>query len=159
MPDTQVQGVVPLKPEEAFEVYVNQIDSWWPRQGIFPYSFAPATTHPRHIRFEPQIGGRFYETFADGADLLIGRITGWDPPHRLTYTWRDPSWKGETEITISFAAIEQGTEVRHEQSGFAAAGVPELPPYYEIGNRQTLAGFIAQCRAISELREKGLSFG
>lgn len=152
MPDTQVQGVVPLTPEEAFEIYLNQIDVWWPRQGIFPYSFAPATTRPRHIRFEPQLGGRFYEQFADGTELTIGRITGWDPPHQLISTWRDPSWKGETIKTVTFIAAPGGAEVTLDQSGFAAAGVPELPPFYEIGNRQTLAGFIAHCIATSEMR-------
>ena len=52
-------------------------DIWWPRQGVFPYSFAPKSTFPRHIRFEAQLNGRYYETFADDSEYEIGRITVW----------------------------------------------------------------------------------
>ncbi len=152
MPDTIVRGTVPLSPEEAFELFVNQVDTWWPRQGVFPYSFAPKTTRPRHIRFEAQADGRFFEEFDDGSQYVIGRIIQWDPPRRLVHTWRDPTWKGDTTITVTFAPVKGGTEVVEEQSGFEAAGVPDLPPYYEIGNRQTLAGYIAHCHATAELR-------
>lgn len=151
MADITFEAILPLAPAEAFELYVQQIDVWWPRQGVFPYSFAPKTTSPGHIRFEGELGGRFFETFADGSHCLIGRITAWEPPGRLAYTWRDPSWAGDTTITVAFSPHEGGTRFVAEQDGFAAAGVPELPPFYAIGNRQTLAGFVAHCRAIFEL--------
>lgn len=159
MPDTYLQAVIPLAPDEAFEIYVNQMDVWWPRQGVFPYSFAPKTTHPRHIRFEPKLGGRYYETFADDSEYTIGRIIVWQPPTALRYTWRDPDWRGETAIQLEFAAVEPGTRITHQQDGFAAAGAAELIPYYQIGSRQTLAAYLAHCRAVHELREKGLRFG
>ena len=54
--------------------------SWWPRQGVFPYSFAPKSTRPLHIRFEATPGGRYYETFADGSEYVIGTISVWSPP-------------------------------------------------------------------------------
>ncbi len=152
MSDIEVSGRVPLRPVEAFDVFVHQIDTWWPRRGVFPYSFAPGGTQPRHIRFEPQPEGRFYEQFADASECIIGWITVWEPPRRLAHTWRDPGWSGETTITVDFHATEDGAEVMLGQNGFAAAGVPELAPYYEIGNRQTFAGFLAHCRAIHELR-------
>lgn len=152
MADTHVNGTVPISPKAAFEIFVQQIDTWWPRRGVFPFSFAPSTTYPRHIRFEGEQNGRFYETFADETEYEIGRITGWDPPNRITYTWRDPVWPASTTITVSFNETTNGTEVIHEQSGFANAGVPELPPYYQIGNQQTLSGFIAHCHAIFELQ-------
>jgi len=158
MPDTSVQGTVPLTLEEAFDIYVNKMNTWWPRQGVFPYSFAPSTTQPRYIRFEPKIGGRYYETFADDTEYVIGHITDWRPPKFITYTWSDPNWKSETHIQISFTPIESGTKVVCEQDGFASAGVPELIPYYQIGNKQTLAGFFAHCQAVFELQEKGLNF-
>lgn len=149
-PRTELQ--IPLDPQEAFKVYVEQMNTWWPRQGIFPYSFAPSTTKPDRIEFEAEAGGRYFETFADGSELEVGRITSWNPPHHLAYTWRDPEWPGETTITVSFTASEDGTLVAYEHVGFADAGVPELAPYYVIGNRQTLAGYEAHCRAIAELR-------
>ncbi len=119
--------------------------------GVFPYSFAPKPTLPQHIRFEAKLGGRYYETFADGSEHVIGHIQEWQPPERLVYIWRDPTWPGRTVITMSFKPIEGGTEVVCEQDGFAAVGVPELAAFYQIGNRQTLAGYFAHCQAVYEL--------
>ena len=128
------------------------MDTWWPRRGVFPYSFAPETTRPLHIRFEAKPGGRYYETFADGSEYLIGKITVWNPPLELAYSWRDPTWKGSTNIRLQFAAEGEETRVTYTQDGFAAAGAPGLVPYYQIGCRQTLSAYIAHCRALRALQ-------
>ena len=152
MSDVEIQLNVPLPPQQAFAVFSEQMDTWWPRRGVFPYSFAPESTQPLHIRFEAGLGGRYYETFADGSEYVIGRTTAWEPPARLAYTWRDPVWPGETTIELRFSAREEGTVVDYRQSGFAAAGVPDLAAYYQIGCEQTLAAYIAHCRAIYKLQ-------
>ena len=151
MPDVQLEITVRLPPQGAFDAFVQQMDLWWPRRGVFPYSFAPESTRPLHIRFEPQLGGRYYETFLDESEYEIGRVTAWAPPERLGYTWRDPAWRGETRITLSFAAEGDGARVVYEQDGFAKAGVPDLAAYYRIGCRQTLSAYAAHCRALYEL--------
>ena len=153
MPDIQLTHTVPLPPQQAFAVFVEQMDTWWPRRGVFPYSFAPQPTRPLHIRFDARLGGRYYETFADGSEYVIGRITIWAPPARLAYTWRDPAWPGETIIELRFDDEAGGTRVHYLQDGFAAAGVPDLAAYYQIGCEQTLAAFVAQCRAIYKLHQ------
>lgn len=153
MPEVTLEAAVPLPPQRAFEVFVEQMDVWWPRRGVFPYSFAPASTRPLHIRFEAQNGGRYYETFADGSEYTIGRIINWAPPARLAYTWRDPAWNGETRIQLAFDPCGPGARVVYQQDGFAAAGVPELAAYYQIGCGQTLAAYIAHCRALRQLEE------
>ena len=157
MTDIKLERSVPLPAQQAFAVFSEQIDSWWPRRGVFPYSFAPQTTRPQHIRFEPQAGGRYYETFADGSELVIGRITLWQPPHSLSYTWRDPSWADDTTIQLRFSDGEAGARVVYQQAGFAAAGVSWLIPYYRVGCAQTLAGYVAHCRALHAVQELGLS--
>ncbi|MDE2748998.1 MAG: SRPBCC domain-containing protein [Chloroflexota bacterium] len=151
MPDVTLDVIVPLPPEKAFDAFVQQMDVWWPRQGVFPFSFAPKSTGPLHIRFEPRLGGRYYETFLDQTEYEIGRIKAWDPPARLAYTWRDPTWPGETRITLSFGAADAGARVIYEQDGFAEAGLPELAAYYQIGCRQTLSAYVAHCHALHEL--------
>jgi uncharacterized protein YndB with AHSA1/START domain len=153
MAESFVEGSVSLSPQEAFDIYVNQINIWWPRHGVFPYSFAPKSTRPLHIRFEPQEQGRFYETFLDGSEYVIGQITELQPPNKFVHTWRDPTWDGETTTTITFTEVDGGTQVTLEQDGFAAIGLPDMPAFYDIGNRQTLAGFIAHCVATHELRQ------
>lgn len=155
MAGTAFEAMLPLPPAAAFDLYVNQIDVWWPRRGVFPYSFAPKNTAPARIQFEPTPGGRFFETFADGTQYEIGRITRWQPPVLLVYTWRDPTWPGATTITATFSALGEGSRFRYQQEGFAAAGVPDLPPFYAIGNRQTMAGFVAHCHAVAELKALG----
>ena len=153
MPDVRLTVTVPLPPEGAFDTFVQQMDIWWPRQGVFPYSFTPEGTRPLHIRFEPRVGGRYYETFLDGGEYVIGRISVFEPPNRLCYSWQDPAWFSETQITISFAAEDDGARVSYEQDGFEAAGVPDLAAYYQIGCRQTLSAYVAHCQALYELSQ------
>lgn len=157
MSDVTLEFAVPLPPERAFDTFVQQMDVWWPQRGAFPYSFAPEGTRPLHIRFEPRLGGRYYETFLDESEYVIGRITAWEPPAHLAYTWRDPTWQGDTTIEILFAASDGGTAVAYSQSGFDAAGVAWLIPYYQVGCGQTLAAYFAHCRALRSLQELGLS--
>ena len=158
MSDVFLQETVALPPQAAFDTFVGQMDVWWPRQGVFPYSFAPERAFPRHIRFEPGLNGRYYETFSDGGEYEIGRITVWQPPLQLSHTWRDPSWHSHTYITLRFApkrADALDTLVTYKQEGFAAADLADLIPYYQIGCRQTLSAYIAHCRAIFDLQQLG----
>ncbi len=159
MPDVFLQDTVPLPPQAAFDTFVGQMDVWWPRQGVFPYSFAPKSACPRHIRFEARLNGRYYESFSDGGEYEIGRITVWQPPDLLSYTWRDPAWQSHNHITLRFDSRDAGTLVRYEQDGFADAGVAGLIPYYQIGCRQTFAAYSAHCRAIFELQQLGQPLG
>lgn len=155
MPDVFLQETVPLPPQAAFDTFVEQMDVWWPRQGVFPYSFAPEGAFPRQIRFEAEMNGRYYESFSDGGEYEIGRITVWQPPTALGYTWKDPAWPGHNQISLRFDSQGKGTLVTYEQDGFASAGVADLIPYYQIGCRQTLSAYIAHCRAIFELGQLG----
>lgn len=152
MPDVLIHESVPLLLNQAFDVYVEQMDIWWPRRGVFPYSFAPESTRPLHIRFESEPGGRYYESFADGSEYTIGKISIWDPPAQLAYSWRDPTWPGSTTIDIGFEAAGDNTLLTYSQDGFAAAGVAWLVPYYRIGCEQTLAAYLAHCRALRKLQ-------
>ncbi len=151
MPDVILEVTVPLPPEKAFDTFVNQMDVWWPRRGVFPYSFAPEGARPLHIRFEPRQGGRYYETFLDDSEYVIGHISSYQPPERLGYSWRDPTWLGETQIALTFTVEGEGARVIYEQDGFENAGVPELAAYYQIGCRQTLSAYVAHCQALFEL--------
>lgn len=137
-------------PAAVFDAYVQNIDHWWPRQGKYRYSFAPAATEPGHIRFEPRLGGRYYETFADGREYVIGHITRWEPPQRLTYTWRAPNWQAETIIDVRFTAVEQSTRVVVRHSGWEEAGVPQAAAGYKVGLEEILQHFAAWLLAESQ---------
>lgn len=127
--------------ERVFDAFVNDINRWWPRQGKYRYSFAPADTEPGEIHFEPHPGGRYYEKFANGRELIIGHITTWDPPVRLSYTWRAPDWDGETLVEIAFKVVDGGTRVEIRHSGWENPGVPDAAIGYGEGHADVLQAF------------------
>jgi uncharacterized protein YndB with AHSA1/START domain len=125
----------------VFDAYVNHIDKWWPRQGTYRYSFAPDGKEPRHIYFEPKLGGRFYEKFSDGSEYVIGQVIGWDPPNQLSYTWQDPGWPASTNVHVTFKEADGRTTVSVHHEGFGKKGIPEVADGYQKGLQEILAAF------------------
>jgi hypothetical protein len=75
---------VPADPMRAFEVFTQEIASWWQPSGLFRVS----DTGDGRLAFEPGEGGCLITTFGDGTTLEIGRISVWDPGKRLVFAWR-----------------------------------------------------------------------
>jgi uncharacterized protein YndB with AHSA1/START domain len=125
----------------VFNVYVNQINEWWPRRGeTNRYSFAPDSTEPDQIRFDAKEGGRYYEVFADGTEHTIGTIETWDPPHELAYTWVVADWPGESTVTVRFVSSGDTTTVIVEHDGVPEGKEGEG---YSAGHREILDVFAA----------------
>lgn len=104
---------------KVFEAFVRQIDAWWPRTGqARRYSFAPRDVEPGQILFEPRVGGRFYEVFANGEEFDIGRVTVYEPPAHFAFTWRDPDWNADTLVEVGFNEADGSTTVSLRHSGF-----------------------------------------
>jgi uncharacterized protein YndB with AHSA1/START domain len=120
-------------PEKVFTAYVEQINGWWPRQGLFRYTFAPASTAPAEIHFEPAPGGRLYERFADGQEYTIGHILEWQPPQRLVYSWRAPDWPHATTVEVTFSQRANQTVVTVRHSGFDQLDQPGASAGYGLG--------------------------
>ena len=123
----------------VFNIYVKQINEWWPRRGAEnKYSFAPDTTEPDKILFDPAEGGRYYEVFADGTEHTIGTIQKWDPPHEIAYTWDVKEWPDVSTVTVRFISSGDTTTVMVEH-----VGVPEGKEGegYSAGHREILAIF------------------
>jgi uncharacterized protein YndB with AHSA1/START domain len=75
------------------------------------------------IVLEPREGGRILELTPDGAEHLWGRVTTWDPPRRLGYTWhlgREPS--AATDVLVSFAPAPAGSTVEIRHTGWERLG-------------------------------------
>jgi uncharacterized protein YndB with AHSA1/START domain len=72
------------------------------------------------LAFEPGLGGRFTETFADGEVFEIGRITAWQPGARLAFTWRQASFAPDqvTQVEARFDRIGDQTRVTVEHTGW-----------------------------------------
>ncbi len=134
---------VALRPEDAFRIFVDQIDSWWP---LAIHSIGGARTTGCH--FEGRIGGRIYETHDDGSLHLWGSVTEWQPPRRIVFSWhpgRDASTAQEVELR--FEDLGAGTRVELEHRGWEALGerAAEAREGYRSGWPGVLADYARCC--------------
>ena len=107
---------VKASPERAFEAFTRDIGLWWKPNGLF--QFTPRS--PGVMAFEPGPAGRLTETLANGKVFEIGRITAWEPPRRLEFSWRQANFPVElkTEVEVRFEAVGAETRVSIEHRGF-----------------------------------------
>jgi uncharacterized protein YndB with AHSA1/START domain len=107
---------VPVEPQRAFDAFVGEIGAWWQPNGLFEFTRGSAGM----LAFEPGPEGRLTEGYADGSVFEIGRITVWEPPSRLAFTWRQASFRGEqlTRVQVRFEAVGEETRVVLEHSGW-----------------------------------------
>jgi uncharacterized protein YndB with AHSA1/START domain len=98
--------------EISFRVLCEAIGEWWPKGPSFNGKLLA------DLRIEGHVGGRFYERYADGTEYDIGRVTAYQPPDVVAFTWRAPSWELPTQVEIRFTAEGSGTRVELEHSGW-----------------------------------------
>lgn len=106
-------------PEIAFKVFAEEIGAWWPLHDGFSFGGPKA----KQIRIEGRVGGRFYERFTDGTEYEIGRVTVYDPPALIAFTWQAPTWEGSTRVAVRFVPDGAGTRVEVEHDGWEAGPV------------------------------------
>lgn len=107
---------VKASPERAFDAFVGEIGAWWKPNGLFQTT----PRAPGVLAFEPGEGGRLIETLADGKVFEIGRISVWEPPRRLAFSWRQATFPVDlkTEVEVTFEAVGEETRVSVEHRGF-----------------------------------------
>ena len=107
---------VKTSPERAFAAFTQEIGAWWEPNVMFQTT----PLAPGRLAFEPQVGGRFTETLANGKVFEIGRILAWEPPRRLVFSWRQASFPPDltTEVEVCFFALGDETRVSVEHRGF-----------------------------------------
>jgi uncharacterized protein YndB with AHSA1/START domain len=124
--------ILPVSADKAFELFVNQFDSWWPKE--YTWSADGLET----IAIEPKVGGRCYEQGPHGFECDWGRVLVHDPPKRLLFTWQispnrvpQPNPENASEVEVTFKEEENGqTDItfihRHfEKHGEGAEGYRE----------------------------------
>jgi uncharacterized protein YndB with AHSA1/START domain len=112
---------VALPPAAAFDVFTREVDLWW-RRGV---RFRNAPGDAGIVLIEPRLDGRLFESYGSGGDervIEIGRVTTWEPPHRLVLTWRNATFAPHerTEVEVEFRAARDGTDVAVTHRGWAA---------------------------------------
>ena len=104
----------------AFDVFTREIDLWWRRGPRFRFGRRPGM-----LSFETSLGGRLFESFPSesGTHVIeVGRVTVWEPPSRLVFTWRNVNFADDesTEVEVLFAPTDTGTLVTVQHRGWGA---------------------------------------
>lgn len=125
----------------AFDTWVSRPVTWWPLKDHSTFGAEAAA-----VVIEPGVGGRIYERNHNGAERDWGRITGWDPPASLGFTWHIYGGPHEaTDVEVSFDQIDSArTRVIVTHSGWER--LTERAAELRNGNR---AGWTALLNAFS----------
>jgi hypothetical protein len=94
---------------EAFHLFTARIAEWWP---LATHTRAKTADGQRTVRvtIEPRVGGRVYETLADGAELEWGEVTAYEPGALFKMGWRLGRPASETtEVSVRFNALTDAT--------------------------------------------------
>ncbi len=105
----------------AFDVWTHQIAAWW------PVDHTVSAEHDLEVVLEGRLGGRIFERRRNGLEHDWGKVTIWEPPNRLGYTWhlnRDRS--DATEVEIRFLPAGSTTRVEIEHRGWERLGAEGL---------------------------------
>jgi uncharacterized protein YndB with AHSA1/START domain len=83
------------------------MDSWWPKEHHILQ--APLAK----MVFEARVGGDIYDVGTDGSECHWGQVLGYEPPHRLAFSWGvSTQWQLETDL-----AKRSEVEVRFTAEG------------------------------------------
>jgi uncharacterized protein YndB with AHSA1/START domain len=131
---------VPWSVERAFRRFTREIADWWP---LSTYSVGEGKSDT--VTFESRVGGRLFETLQDGTEAEWGRVTTWEPPRRVAFTWH-PGRTEETrqEVEITFRPDGDGTHVELVHTGWEriAEKPREMRDGYDSGWDVVLARFV-----------------
>jgi len=127
---------VDAPPDIAFEVFTEQIDTWW-RHGL---KFRVGGRGTSVLHLESRLGGRLFETLGDDHVAQTGTVTAWDPPRSLQIEWRGVNFAPheKTTLSVDFEPRRGGTQVTLVHAGFAS-----LPPDHPVRHGQPVPRFIA----------------
>ena len=105
--------------EQVFQALTDpkQLMQWWGQKGLYHHTKWTADVRPGGKWRSEGVGDQ------DGAPYNVsGEYLEVDPPHRISYTWK-ASWSGSLKTAVRFDldSVGDGTIVRLQHSGFAAA--------------------------------------
>jgi len=115
-------AVVTASPERAFEVFTEELATWWPSDTHSVQAMGEKAGAPEAVVFETGPGGRIYERMTSGEEAHWADVVVWEPPTRLVLEWKVNPDVAPTEIEVSFTPEGDGTRVDLEHRGFEALG-------------------------------------
>jgi uncharacterized protein YndB with AHSA1/START domain/uncharacterized protein YciI len=113
----QREVLVPAPPPVAFDVFTQQIGTWWPLAELSVYGEAASVAF---------VGHDLVETAPGEPATVWGQVTAWERPERLAFTWHPGSDPAKaSQVTVTFSANDEGTLVRLEHDGWENYENPE----------------------------------
>jgi uncharacterized protein YndB with AHSA1/START domain len=111
---------VACQPAAAFTMWTANTSMWWPTD------HSVSGERGLKVVFEDGVGGRIFERSPSGAEHQWGRITVWEPPSRLAYTWHLGFAPEEaTDVEIRFVEADSDrTRVEIVHRGWERLGEP-----------------------------------
>ena len=107
-----------LTPEQAFELFTDQMSSWWPLN-----THSVGEDRALSVRIEAKVGGRVVETTDDGVEHEWGRVTAWDTGQRVEFTWYPGLPEDQqTMVDVRFREVSGGSEMILVHTGWEARG-------------------------------------
>lgn len=123
-------------PETTFHRFTAGFAEWWPRDTL-----SVGGKLVKQIIFECRVGGGIIEELKDGRRYQWGRVTAFDPPHRVSFIWH-PSRESEEaqDVDLRFIPDGSGTRVELVSTGWEKLGsrARRERKGYDIGWRSVL---------------------
>lgn len=116
---------VPCSQEQAFKVFIDELDSWWPLERFSVSALGGSV--PKGLRVEAKEGGEIVEIGPDDSEHRWGKINSYDPHDYLSMDFHVPH-PSETVPVASLLEVrftsqgERRTEVELTQSNWEAFG-------------------------------------
>ncbi len=109
--------VVPLTPTEAFTLFTDNMDTWWPTETHSVFGEKAKITFPGHK------DGDIIEKSEEGATDIWGTLIAYDPGVFLSFTWHPGRPASEaTVVTVTFTETKDGTRCDLAHGGFDILG-------------------------------------
>lgn len=128
----EIEVAAPI--DTCFDVFVDGIDSWWPRE-----HHIGAERDVERFVVEPVVGGRCYDVDTEGGISHWGTVLDIERPTRFVFAWHvqdwtrcdtDPAKQSEVHVAFSelgaertLARIEHRHLERHDAADMIAQGV------------------------------------
>lgn len=103
---------VSVPPERAFEVFVDRLAEWWPRE----YTWGGDRLDT--IAIEAKMNGRCFERASDGTESVWGTVLTVDRPNHIVFAWQikpdrtpEPTEGTASRVDVRFVENDGGTEV------------------------------------------------
>jgi len=139
--------------EDAFRIFTDDFDSWWPR------SHHIGKSPMKRAIVEARAGGRCYTEQEDGTECDWGSILVWQPPARVVIAWQitgdwqfEPDLEKSSEVEVLFTPEPGGktrVDLEHRFFDRATSGAAPMrasvdSPNGWSGILQLFAGIVEQ---------------